>query len=130
MKKITLSVLIILMTGFLINLTAQEQELPEKEKRETKMEKKEQETSPKTPGPPSREAHQESEKNGEKEPEKSQEADSSENIKKVSPNKQEGAGKRSSARPGRGARPEIIRPERGRPAGAGRPKGAGRPGRN
>ncbi len=53
----------------------------------------------------------------------------SEVVKEVSPNKP-ARPQRTRARPPTGARPEIIRPERGRPAGAGRPQGARRPGRN
>jgi cell division protein FtsN len=49
-----------------------------------------------------------------------------EDVKEVSPN-QAAKPTRPRARPQRGARPEIIRPERGRPAGAGRPQGARRP---
>jgi hypothetical protein len=49
-----------------------------------------------------------------------------EDVKEVSPN-QAAKPPRPRARPQRGARPEIIRPERGRPAGAGRPQGARRP---
>ncbi len=126
MKQITLSILTMLLSGILTILTAQQQALPEKEQPEVKKEKTELETSEEPP----KEIDPKTQQKEIKDPQKAKENNPSEDIKKVSPNRQEGAAKRSSARPAHGARPEIIRPERGRPAGAGRPQGAGRPGRN
>jgi hypothetical protein len=53
-----------------------------------------------------------------------------EDVKTITPN-QPARIERPKNRPRSGARPEVVRPERGgRPEGAGRPAGAGRPGRN
>ncbi|MFN2396218.1 MAG: hypothetical protein ABR597_11080 [Bacteroidales bacterium] len=118
MKKIICGLFFVLFTSYFINITAQEQkevtkeaEKPKEAQTETTKEAKE---VPEIPPQPETEA----------------EKKSSEDVKTVAPNKPEGEKKRSRARPARGARPEIVRPGKGRPAGAGRPQGARRPGRN
>lgn len=118
MKKIITGLFFVLFTAFFMNLSAQEQREAAKETEkpvETQTEvSKESSEVPEIPPQSQTEA----------------EKKSSEDVKTVAPNQPEGEKKRSRARPVRGARPEIVRPGKGRPAGAGKPQGARRPGRN
>lgn len=118
MKKIITGIFFVLFTAFFMGLSAQEQK--ETTQQTEKPKEAQTETSKEVPEIP--ETPPESQTETEKK--------SSEEVKTVAPNQPDREKERIRARPARGARPEIVRPGKGRPAGAGKPQGARRPGRN
>lgn len=118
MKKIITGFFFVLFAAFFMNVSAQEQKEAAKETEKPK----ETQTEPSKEVPEIPETLPETQTEAEKK--------SSEEVKTVAPNQRDREKKKSRARPARGARPEIVRPGKGRPAGAGKPQGARRPGRN
>jgi type IV secretory pathway VirB10-like protein len=118
MKKIITGIFLVLFTAFFMSLAAQEKKEVTQQSEKAKVAQTE--------------TSKEVMKIPEAPPETQTEAGkkSTEEVKTVAPNQPDRDKEKSRARPARGARPEIVRPGKGRPAGAGRPQGARRPGRN